>query len=161
MTHPRTLPEGEQNLGATERSLAVAAMPLRSRVESDAWYEGIDPGIRYAVRVLHAAGIETSQSCQGGEGHSYEWPTIDLPDGPRDAAGFAALHHLNQHGLGVFAISRVWNVEQGMPYQSVWRVELRCPIEERVDERPMFVWGYRANPVTDSDGQPSPPGVQS
>ncbi|KKL60024.1 hypothetical protein LCGC14_2209410, partial [marine sediment metagenome] len=36
----------------------------------------IDPGIRYAVLVLRAGGIETFESCEGGPGHASPDPTI-------------------------------------------------------------------------------------
>src|SRR5690348_9250045 len=64
--------------------------PLRSLVVDDAWYERVDVGIRFAVRALHSAGIETGQSCEGGPGHAYHAPTIDLPGQP-----WAALDALN------------------------------------------------------------------
>jgi hypothetical protein len=31
----------------------------------------LDPGIRRYVEVLNEAGVETFESCQGGEGHAY------------------------------------------------------------------------------------------
>ena len=39
-------------------------------------YEAFDDGIREAVRILAEAGVETFESCQGGEGHAYTEPTI-------------------------------------------------------------------------------------
>src|ERR1035437_4395742 len=100
---------------------------LRHKMSSDAFYAALDPGIRFAVRVLHAHGIETGQSCQGGEGHAYERPTIDLWEGSGSGsgAGFAALHSLGQYGLEVRLISLVWRVERGLPYEHFWRIELR------------------------------------
>lgn len=38
-------------------------------------YESLDDGIREAVRVLAQAGVETFESCQGGDGHAYPEPT--------------------------------------------------------------------------------------
>jgi hypothetical protein len=37
---------------------------------------GLDPGIVDFVRVLQEAGVETTESCQGGEGHTYPEPTV-------------------------------------------------------------------------------------
>ena len=49
------------------------AAPVRNHMMPDEWYQGLDKGIRFAVRVLHAAGIaDTCQSCEGGPGHAYE-----------------------------------------------------------------------------------------
>jgi hypothetical protein len=36
----------------------------------------LDPGIAPAVLVLRDAGVETFESCEGGEGHSYPEPTV-------------------------------------------------------------------------------------
>lgn len=36
----------------------------------------LDSGIRDAVLVLRAAGIETFESCEGGEGHPFAEPTV-------------------------------------------------------------------------------------
>jgi hypothetical protein len=49
----------------------------------------LDVGIAAAVEALRAAGIETFESCEGGEGHACAEPTI-RSHGERQA-GFAAL----------------------------------------------------------------------
>lgn len=36
----------------------------------------VDPGILAAVEILNAHGFETVESCQGGEGHCYDLPTV-------------------------------------------------------------------------------------
>lgn len=41
-------------------------------------YEEIDPEIRELVRWLRDRGFNTTCSCQGGEGHSYARPTIEV-----------------------------------------------------------------------------------
>ena len=43
-------------------------MTARTMLKEEAFYQGLDDGIRFAVRVLHAAGFETCQSCEGGPG---------------------------------------------------------------------------------------------
>ena len=48
-------------------------------------YEILDSGIRDAVRILAEAGVETFESCQGGEGHAYAEPTVRF-HGDRDEA---------------------------------------------------------------------------
>lgn len=119
-------------------------VPERSLVKSDKWYSHLDPGIRFAVRVLHARGIETGQSCEGGDGHAYDHPTIDLQDGSRRPAGFAALAALEDYGLGVHSISLHYRVDRGLPDECFWRVTLRQPWPERADDKPMFEWRYHA-----------------
>ena len=41
-------------------------------------YAELDPGIRDVVRLLRSHGWNTTQSCEGGEGHAYTRPTIEL-----------------------------------------------------------------------------------
>ena len=38
----------------------------------------IDRGIETAVRILQSHGIETYESCEGGEGHAYAGPTVEV-----------------------------------------------------------------------------------
>lgn len=122
----------------------VSPLPLHSPVESEAWYQGLDPGIRFAVRVLHARGIETGQSCEGGEGHAYDHPTVDLRDGGPRSVGFAALAALEDYGLRVRDIALLWPVDKGLPSECFWRVTLRQPWHKRADSKPIFEWHYRA-----------------
>lgn len=104
------------------------------------WYKTLDPGIRFAVRVLHARGIETGQSCEGGNGHSYVRPTIELQAGcGSDVQGFAALAALETFGLEVSEISLVWPIDRGMPYEKNWRIELRRAWPERAQDKPDFI----------------------
>lgn len=120
-----------------------APNPIRDMMAPESFYNGLDAGIRFPVRVLHAALFETQQSCQGGKGHAYELPTVDLRATGRDARGFGALHRLEEHGLSVFRLSIVWDVKDGLPYEKLWRIEFRETFEARADEAPMFVHGYR------------------
>lgn len=115
----------------------------QSLVVEDEWYEKIDVGIRFAVRILHAAGIETCQSCEGGPGHAYDRPTIDLPAGNR-ADGFAALAALASYGLDVLDVAILWPVISGLPSERIWRITLRQGVSERAEERPIFVLHARS-----------------
>ncbi len=115
---------------------------MKTHMREEAFYCGLDAGIRFAVRVLHAAGIETCQSCQGGEGHAYHEPSIDLPVSSDDAQGFAALAALKSYGIDVLTVGMVWTVNDGLPRDLVWRIELRRTYPDRADERPIFVTGY-------------------
>jgi hypothetical protein len=106
-------------------------------------YSGLDVGIRFAVRVLHARGIETCQSCQGGDGHAYDYPTVDLPAPVRGAQGFEAVSLLAQYGLPVQRVALVWDLDdRALPYAVCWRVELREAAPERADAEVGFVFSY-------------------
>jgi hypothetical protein len=124
-----------------DRVLVNDGVPLRTKV----WggpnaYAALDEGIRFAVRVLHAHGIETCQSCQGGDGHAYPVPTVDLL-AATDATGFAALAYLHGFGLPVVSVSKHWAVSNGEPYEMIWRIEFARPCPERADEPLMFLCG--------------------
>lgn len=136
---PDAVPPGPR-LGQSARA---DSLPFRHHMGPDAWYDDLDPGIRFAVKVLHAHGLETGQSCEGGDGHAYPKPTVDLWGAAGGCPGFAALHHLETYGLQPVAVSQVWNVEHGRIHEVLWRVELARSCPERADEWPMFVWGYR------------------
>lgn len=118
----------------------------RTKVMPDAWYASIDEGIRFPVRVLHAAGLETCQSCQGGDGHDWPMPGIDLVSGANDSNGFAALAALTDYGIDVLSVSLHWGVSQGKPTDRVWQVLLRRAYPERAAEKPGFVFGCIAHP---------------
>jgi hypothetical protein len=118
--------------------------PFRDHLRSEEFYAALDLGIRFAVYVLHAAGIDTSQSCQGGEGHAYHRPTIEIAAGDHCVEGFAALAALEAYGLHVSEVALAWPVQHGMPYEKNWRIELAASCEERADEIPGFIAAYRA-----------------
>lgn len=115
------------------------ARSARSMMKREEFYRGLDPGIRFAVRVLHSAGIETCQSCQGGEGHAYDNPTIDLIAGADEARGFAAIAALSEYGIPVIELAIVWPMCHGHPYEKLWRIVLKHAIPDRADERPIFI----------------------
>lgn len=131
------------HLGATNSGRGAPV--LRDKMAPPKWYDQLDSGICFPVKVLHAYGIETCQSCEGGSGHSYPEPTVDLLGSPRERPGFAALHYLEAYGLEVASVSQVWNVAQGLIHETVWRIVFQKSHPERADEWPMFVWGYRSD----------------
>lgn len=121
------------------------ALPIRDMMMPESFYQALDAGIRFAVRVLHAAGgIETCQSCQGGKGHSYDRPTVDLIAGHSDAIGFRALAALTDYGLPVADVAILWNIQNGLPYEKLWRITFRKTMEDRANDKTVFVNGYRA-----------------
>lgn len=122
-------------------------MPIRDTMWPDKSYAGLDPGIRFAVRVLHAEGFETCQSCQGGKGHAYDEPTVEMIASGDDTRGFGALDALRSYGLPVNAVALVWPIKNGTPYEKNWRITFTKSMEDRADEIPMFIFGYRHRSV--------------
>jgi hypothetical protein len=53
------------------------------------WLPELDPGVAPYVDALRSEGIETFESCDGGDGHAYTEPTVRFCGG-RDE-GFRAL----------------------------------------------------------------------
>lgn len=84
---------------------------------------GRDEGIREFVAVLIRGGVETFESCEGGEGHSYPRPTIRFHGKP--AAGFHAYSVAVTHQLPVDALSRVWVISDGEPTGPYWEMTFR------------------------------------
>jgi hypothetical protein len=85
----------------------------------------IDAGIAREVRILWDNGVETTESCQGGQGHPFPEPTVrftgDKSEGPR-ALGIAL-----QHGLRVTALRRVWSVIDGEAVGPFWEMTFYHP----------------------------------
>jgi hypothetical protein len=84
---------------------------------------GLDPGIRGAVRVLIENRVETFESCEGGNGHSFPVPTVRFYGTVE--AGFRALAACIAHGLPVDALRRVWYVLDGEPTGPQWELTFR------------------------------------
>ena len=82
----------------------------------------LDVGIKDAVEVLCAGGIETFESCEGGKDHAFVEPTIRF-HGDR-SEGFKALAIALQHNLPVSAIRRAWNIIDGEPTGPIWEMVL-------------------------------------
>ena len=80
----------------------------------------IDPGIRKAVLILRSAGVETFESCEGGNGHAFDVPTIRFHG---DAwAGYKAFSIAMEHGLPVECIQRVHSVVNGQLEGPWWEM---------------------------------------
>jgi hypothetical protein len=73
----------------------------------------LDRGIRKAVERLQACGIETFESCEGGDGHAFPEPTIRF---------YVCL----AYGLPILALRRVWYVlDSNEPTGPHWEVVFR------------------------------------
>ena len=81
----------------------------------------LDRGIRKAVERLQACGIETFESCEGGEGHAFQEPTIRFYGTPE--AGWRAVAACLAYGLPILALRRVWYVlDSNEPTGPHWEV---------------------------------------
>ena len=89
----------------------------------------LDPGIREAVGILRGAGVETFESCEGGEGHCYPEPTIRFHGD--SWAGYHAFAAAMQHGLPVSELRHVYDVIEGQLVGPGWEMTFRTPVERR------------------------------
>jgi hypothetical protein len=79
---------------------------------------GVDKLIALDVRILRDSCVETIQSCQGGDGHTYPEPTIEFAGGR--AEGFRALAVALAHGRPIHELRRVWSIQDGEPVGPHW-----------------------------------------
>lgn len=80
----------------------------------------LDPGIRRAVLVLRRAGIETFESCQGGEGHAFTVPSIKFHGNAW--AGYRAFAIAMENGLPVARLQMVWDEIDGHLQGPWWEI---------------------------------------
>lgn len=80
----------------------------------------LDPIIAPFVKVLVEAGIETFESCQGGEGHAYPEPTVRF-HGDR-SEGFRALAVAQRMALPVTSLRRAWPILDNEPTGPWWEM---------------------------------------
>jgi hypothetical protein len=85
----------------------------------------IDKGIAHEVRILWDNGVETTESCQGGQGHPFPEPTVRFAGGQGE--GMRALGIALQHGLRVTALRRVWSIIDGEACGPVWEMTFDHP----------------------------------
>jgi hypothetical protein len=96
----------------------------KGRLSSETLDE-LDPGIRAAVELLDQAGIETFESCQGGQNHAYPEPTVAFAgsrcEGWRALA--AVLAYGADRGLGrLRCLRREWSIRDGEPTDLHWEL---------------------------------------
>jgi hypothetical protein len=87
------------------------------------WTESLDSGIREIVIAMHAAGVETFESCEGGRGHAFPEPTVRFHGGT--AEGFRALTIAIERGLPVLELRRTWPVIDFAPTGPWWEMTFR------------------------------------
>ena len=71
----------------------------------------LDPRIRPFVLILRSQGVETFESCQGGEGHACVEPKIRFHGDA--AAGYKAFAVAVDHGIRVQNLRRGYQVHEG------------------------------------------------
>ena len=89
----------------------------------------LDPGVAQYVEVLRAAGVDTFESCEGGEGHSYSEPVVRF-FGQREE-GFRALAVALEHGFPVSDLRRFWQIVDGEPCGPYWELSFYPATSER------------------------------
>ena len=85
--------------------------------------ESLDAGIARIVQTLQEAGVETFESCQGGEGHVFPRPTVRFR-GTR-SCGFVALGIALKNCWPVESLSRLWTVVDGEVTGPYWEIVFR------------------------------------
>jgi hypothetical protein len=80
----------------------------------------LDKGIQHEVETLVAYGIETYESCEGGQGHPFMEPTVRFC-GDR-SEGFKALAVALQNGLNPSDLRRIWTIIDGEPTGPYWEI---------------------------------------
>src|SRR5690348_7387069 len=80
----------------------------------------LDRGIAMAVHLLVSHGVETFESCEGGQGHAYPEPTVRFHGD--HAEGFRAMAIAMQSRLPVRELRRVWPVNDLEPTGPWWEL---------------------------------------
>jgi hypothetical protein len=87
----------------------------------------IDVGIARAVRILRENGIETFESCEGGEGHAFPEPTVRFHG---RHSGFKAFTVAMEHGLPVLALRLSYAEHDRALDGPHWEIVFRERVEE-------------------------------
>jgi hypothetical protein len=106
-------------------------------------WKKIDPGIRHELRILRENGIETTESCQGGQGHPFPEPTIRFCGGR--AAGFKAVEIAITFGLKMSDLRRVWHIQDGELTGPEWEMTF-------YETHSRLGGGLRSTPKRDGSG---------
>jgi hypothetical protein len=85
----------------------------------------LDLGIAWAVKVLRDGGVETYESCEGGQGHAYPYPCVRFYG--TDAAGWHALSIAITYRLPIRNLARIWTIERDKPDGPIWELRLSRP----------------------------------
>jgi hypothetical protein len=86
----------------------------------------LDEGIREIVLTLLANGVETFESCEGGNGHSFPEPTVRFEG--QSSEGLRALSVALENGLPVYRLRRVWGMIDGVIHGPWWEMTFLPPV---------------------------------
>jgi hypothetical protein len=90
------------------------------------------------VDALRDAGIETFESCEGGDGHSFPQPAVRFAGAPDE--GFRAVAVAVDYCFPVRAIRRYWTIMDGEPHGPDWEITFRWAANDpRSRDRPWHV----------------------
>ena len=84
---------------------------------------GLDAGTEPYVSILRECGIETFESCEGGDGHTFSKPTICFYGDTLE--GWRALAAAMQRGLPVLRLSYVWAMRDYLPDGPYWEMTFK------------------------------------
>jgi hypothetical protein len=126
----------------------------------------LDSGIRRYVEVLNEEGVETFESCEGGEGHAYPRPTIRF-HGDR-SEGFRAVAVALQNALPVGDLRRTWPIIDGEPTGPYWEMTFSrradvlrtAPESDMIDPARIHAAQSRIRECIDRGLPPSPADLQ-
>ena len=90
----------------------------------------LDPFIRRYVLILRSHGVETFESCQGGDGHAFPDPTVRFHGDAYE--GLRAFSVAMTYGLPVFSLRRAYSVEDGQLVGPQWEMTFRNDYRQRV-----------------------------
>jgi hypothetical protein len=88
--------------------------------EAEIFSSPLDVGIESIVLALRAGGVETFESCEGGEGHAFPEPTVRFHG--NQAEGFRVLAVALQANLRVLGLRRVWPIVDREPTGPWWEL---------------------------------------
>ena len=96
----------------------------------------LDDGIRELVTILRSEGVETFESCQGGEGHCFPEPTIRFHGSQYE--GYRAFGVARMRDLPVEGLSRYYDVIDGELRGPWWEMTFRTTGQIWVEHMPEF-----------------------
>ena len=105
----------------TERRGRLLSRPGFDMIDTPCEFDPpLDAGIAPMVLALCRHGVETFESCQGGEGHSYPEPTVRFHG--EKTEGFRALAAAMSESLPVAELRRVWSIQDEEPTGPWWEI---------------------------------------
>jgi hypothetical protein len=112
--------------------ITIEEAKARLRSESSPPWDEIDAGILPIVRVLYEEGVETFESCEGGDGHAYFEPTVKFHGGISE--GYRALAVALQYDLNPTRLRRTYYILDKEPVGPDWEMTFHIP---KVPDQPI------------------------